>query len=202
MERGTAARKGRARASHVVAELDDDVAVSSSGLKTKRTNSDALIRQSADQTSRGRRLSSAWQIRSTSKESCIRKLRRVKRHTFFRVISGEADARKTLESSSAHLGNLISDCRARASFTGSRATQSRPFFQPHMRVRRLGKPSSFDSHSKRWNRSAEAGDENRRGEGKSGFGNEHFSNAKTDSPAEAIEGVVKRIDLLGSETCS
>jgi len=59
--------------------------------------------------------------------------------------------------------------------------------------------ANFGSHSKKWNRSAEAGDENRRGEGKSGFGNEQFSNAKKDSPAEAIEGVVKRIDLLGCE---
>jgi hypothetical protein len=57
----------------------------------------------------------------------------------------------------------------------------------------------LDRHSKRWNRAAEAGDENRRSEGTSGFGNEYFSNAKTDSPAEAIEGVVKRIDLLGCE---
>jgi len=46
--------------------------------------------------------------------------------------------------------------------------------------------------------SAEAGDEGRRGEGKTGFGNEYFSDAKTVSSAKAIEGVVKRIDLFGS----
>jgi len=70
---------------------------------------------------------------------------------------------------------------------------------PENRDRKIAelKTSNFDSHSKKWNRSAEAGDESRRSEGNSGFGNEYFSNAKNDSPAEAIEGVVKRIDLLG-----
>jgi len=47
--------------------------------------------------------------------------------------------------------------------------------------------------------SAEAGDEDRRSEGQTGFGNQYFSDAKTVSPAEAIEGVVKRIDLFGSD---
>jgi len=78
MERGTAAQDVPVRPTRV-AERDDDGAVSSSdvkigwpkasGLKTKRTKRDALIRQSADQTSRGRRLSSAWQIGAKNRES-------------------------------------------------------------------------------------------------------------------------------------
>lgn len=43
------------------------------------------------------------------------------------------------------------------------------------------------------------GRRNRRSEESTGCGNEYFSHAKTGSPAEAIEGVVKRIDLSGSD---
>jgi len=67
------------------------------------------------------------------------------------------------------------------------------------RVSTAARKSNSDSHSKKWNRSAEAGDETGEAKGHQASGTNTSRNAKTDSPAEAIEGVVKRIDLLGSE---
>lgn len=64
--------------------------------------------------------------------------------------------RKNLESSSAHLGNLISDRSEFVSFTGTKTKRSRPFSQATALARKfVTRRQSFE----RTKRSAEAGDE-------------------------------------------
>jgi hypothetical protein len=123
-----------------VAELDVDVAVLSSG-QLEEAKRDSKLRQSAEPRSRGRGLSSVWQIDRNLRKKIFRpRLRRVKRQRFFRVTVAKPRLRKKLESSSTHLGNLTSDCSVRVSFTGARVKRSRPFSQCKA------------NHSKKWRR--------------------------------------------------
>lgn len=106
--------------------------------------------------------------------------------TVFRITAAKPRLRKRRESSSHPLGNLISDC---PSFETPSRDLEKSSLDPS--------PTLQANHSKRWSsvRRRVTKQEKRR---ETGFGNEYFSNAKTVSPAEAIDGVVKRIDLFGS----
>jgi len=105
MERGTAARVDVPVRQTRVAELDDDVAVPSFDLKIERNETWCVdpTKRGSNITRAGTQLGVATLVENPaevfSKENVEtgapqgddQKLRRVKRHTFFRVISGKAD---------------------------------------------------------------------------------------------------------------
>jgi hypothetical protein len=127
MERGTAARNVPVRQTRV-AERDDDVAVSSSDLNIERNETWCVgpTKRGPNITRAETQLGVASRIdfETFSKESVERKKGfETAASEMAHVFSGDRRQNRTHEKGSraraSHLGNLISDCSARVSFTGA-----------------------------------------------------------------------------------
>jgi hypothetical protein len=167
-----------------VAELDDDVAVLSSGQLEETRDSPTpnnASKQSAERRSRGRGLSSVWQIdkdrsrskdqnRNPSNEGSLTNLQRAKSTRFLGSRWRSRRLRKKLESSSPHLGNLFSD---HGNFRLLHGNESKSDLGPSLmlttavRKKRSGAQRRMTKQEKRR---------------EPGVGNEHFSICKNRFP--------------------
>jgi len=132
IKRGTAAQGVPVRQKRV-AELDDDVAVLSSGQleETKRDWSFWVKSLTRFRSENYAGEDSALCGKSSGTRSLLRKSltkpQRAKSTRFLGSRWRSRRCRKNLESSRAHLGNLISDRSEFVSFTGTKTKRSRPF---------------------------------------------------------------------------
>jgi len=135
IERGTAAQGVPVRQIRV-AELDDDVAVLSAG-QPKETKRDWRLQHlSRDGIPKMRSENHAGEdsalcgnSKKFSREKLFSSLQGAKSTRFLGSRWRSRRLRKNLESSSAHLGNLISDRSEFVSFTGTETKRSRPISQ-------------------------------------------------------------------------
>lgn len=159
IERGTAAQGVPVRQIRV-AELDDDVAVRFfEATRRKRNVIGAFVSfETRNEHHAGEDSALCGNPKKFSRGKNSSSLQRAKRTRFLGSRWRSRRLRKKLESSSAHLGNLISDRSEFVSFTGTKTKRSRPFSQaPALRadVSSKARKKSLERETC----SAEAGDE-------------------------------------------